>query len=127
MKIRDMKSFLKVSKALSDPNRIKMIKLLEQGERCVCEIQAVLGLAQPTISKHLKVLEEAGLVLSRKQGMWVLYRLPRQEEVENRYAQTMLELLGTWLNDDPEIKSALGKLSELELRDTFKRKSNPRS
>ena len=70
-----MKGFLKVTKALSDPNRVKIIKMLQQRALCVCEIQAALKLAQPTVSKHLKQLEEAGLVDSQKDGLWVNYRL----------------------------------------------------
>ncbi|MDJ0819926.1 MAG: metalloregulator ArsR/SmtB family transcription factor, partial [Desulfobacterales bacterium] len=57
-----MKSFLKVMKALSDPNRVKIVKLLQQKEMCVCELQGALEIAQPTVSKHLKILEESGLV-----------------------------------------------------------------
>jgi len=56
-----VKPFLQVMKALSDSNRIKIIKLLEQKELCVCEITTALGLAQPTVSKHLKLLEDAEL------------------------------------------------------------------
>jgi hypothetical protein len=48
-------------KALADPGRIKIVKMLEARELCVCEIHAALDLAQPTISKHLRILEEAGL------------------------------------------------------------------
>ncbi|MBU4121695.1 MAG: metalloregulator ArsR/SmtB family transcription factor, partial [Proteobacteria bacterium] len=57
-----MKEFIKVMKALSDPNRVKLIKMLQKRTMCVCEIQAALGIAQPTVSKHLKILEDAGLV-----------------------------------------------------------------
>ena len=57
-----MRSFIRVMKALSDPNRVKIIKLLENNELCVCEIHSLLGLAQSTVSKHLKILEEADLV-----------------------------------------------------------------
>ena len=70
-----MKAFTKVMKALSDPNRVKMIKLLQQKTMCVCELQAALKLAQPTVSKHLKILEEAGLVEYEKDGLWVNYFL----------------------------------------------------
>ncbi len=66
-----MKSFLKVMKALSDPNRVKIIKLLQQKEMCVCDLQGALEIAQPTVSKHLKILEESGLVNFRKEGLWV--------------------------------------------------------
>jgi ArsR family transcriptional regulator len=55
-------------KTLSDPNRGKMIKMLQRKSMCVREMQAVLGIAQPTVSNHLKVLEEAGLVVYRKEG-----------------------------------------------------------
>jgi len=49
-----MKDFVKVMKALSDPNRVKMLKMLQHRPMCVCEIQAALEIAQPTVSKHLK-------------------------------------------------------------------------
>ena len=70
-----MKDFVRVMKALSDPSRVKVVKMLQQKPMCVCEIQAALGLAQPTVSRHLKVLEEAGLVDSSKDGLWVNYSL----------------------------------------------------
>ncbi|MFZ0134790.1 MAG: metalloregulator ArsR/SmtB family transcription factor, partial [Desulfobacterales bacterium] len=70
-----MRDFIKVMKALSDPNRVKMIKMLQRRVMCVCELQAALGLAQSTASKHLKVLEEAGLITFSKEGLWVNYRL----------------------------------------------------
>ena len=54
-----MKNFIKVMKALSDPNRIKIIKILQHKMMCVCELRAALEIAQPTVSKHLKILEEA--------------------------------------------------------------------
>ena len=57
-----MKEFIKVMKALSDPNRVKLLKILQERALCVCEIQKVLGLAQPTVSSHMKILEDAGLV-----------------------------------------------------------------
>ena len=61
-----MKEFIKVMKAMSDPNRVKLLKMLQKREMCVCEIQAALKIAQPTVSKHLKVLEGAGLVERQK-------------------------------------------------------------
>jgi ArsR family transcriptional regulator len=70
-----MKDFLRVMKALSDPNRVKIVKMLQHRSMCVCEMQAALDIAQPSVSKHLKILEEAGLVVSQKDGMWVNYYL----------------------------------------------------
>jgi ArsR family transcriptional regulator, arsenate/arsenite/antimonite-responsive transcriptional repressor len=102
-----MEVFIKVMKALSDSNRVKIIKILEQRSLCVCEIQAVLGLAQPTVSKHLKVLEEAGLVTFFKKGLWVNYRLA--DGGHNPYASTMLGNLRHWLKEDPQISELLHK------------------
>jgi ArsR family transcriptional regulator len=96
-----MKVFIKVMKALSDPSRVKIIKLLEQRSLCVCEIQAALGLAQPTVSKHLKILEQSGLISFYKEGLWVNYRLT--DGRDSPYAATMLGNLRHWLSDDPEI------------------------
>ena len=95
-----MKSFLKVMKALSDPNRVKIIKLLQQKEMCVCELQGALEIAQPTVSKHLKILEESGLVGFRKEGLWVNYFLT---DGTTPYAASVLGNLKHWLDDDPEI------------------------
>ena len=62
-----MKIFLKVMRALSDPNRVKIVKMLQHKAMCVCELRAALGVAQPTVSKHLKILEEAqGWSVSKK-------------------------------------------------------------
>ena len=71
-----MKSFIKIMKALSDPNRVKILKILQhKSDMCVCELKSLLHIAQPTVSKHLKILEEAGLVEYRKDGLWVNYSL----------------------------------------------------
>ena len=93
-----MKTFIRVMKALADPNRVRVLKLLQQGELCVCEIQKILGLAQSTVSKHMKLLEDAGLVDRKRQGTWILYSLA--ENSESEYAETMLIELRHWLNDD---------------------------
>jgi ArsR family transcriptional regulator len=100
-----MKQFIKVMKALSDPGRVKILKILQLKELCVCEIRGLLDLAQPTISRHLRVLEEAGLVASRKEKLWVNYRLAAGEDTI--YARAVLRDLRRWLDDDPEIRSLL--------------------
>jgi ArsR family transcriptional regulator len=96
-----MKSFIKVMKALSDPNRVRIIKLLQQKVLCVCEIQGLLGISQPGVSKHLRILEDAGLVDSYKDGLWVYYHL--QEGRTSPYAASLLGNLKHWLDDDPEV------------------------
>jgi ArsR family transcriptional regulator len=95
-----MKDFIRVMKALSDPNRVKVVKMLQHKEMCVCEIQFALGLAQPTVSKHLKVLEDAGLVQSKKDGLGVNYTL---SDGGSPYAATLLGNLKHWLQEDLDI------------------------
>lgn len=103
-----MKSFLKVMKALSDPNRVKIIKLLQQKSMCVCELQAALEIAQPSVSKHLKILEEAELVDYQKDGLWVNYYLT--DGKKSPYAASVLGNLKHWLEDDPEIVDLIQKV-----------------
>jgi ArsR family transcriptional regulator len=103
-----MKSFIKIMKALSDPNRIKIIKLLQhKSGMCVCELKSLLHIAQPTVSKHLKILEEAGLVEYRKAGLWVNYSLVKGST--NPYVAGMLGELQTWLEEQPELSDILKK------------------
>lgn len=103
-----MKIFIRVMKALSDPSRVKIIKMLEQKELCVCELTAALGLAQPTVSKHLKLLEDAELVESRREGTWVNYSLAGENG--SPYAAIMLKQLRPWLNDEKEIAELILRL-----------------
>ena len=71
-----MKEFLNITKALADENRLRMLMALREGEVCVCQIAEWTGLALSTVSKHLSVLYQAGLVSARKEGRWMYYSLP---------------------------------------------------
>ena len=71
-----MRDLLAITKALSDPNRVRMLLALRRHELCVCQITELFSLAPSTVSKHLSVLGHAELVLSRKSERWVYYRLP---------------------------------------------------
>ena len=116
-----MKNFIKVMKALSDPNRIKILKMLQYRELCVCEIQAGLSIAQSTISKHLKILEDAGIVQFNKQGLWINYSL--SDGFQNPYISVMLGNLKHWLEDDPEIIDLIEQLPHLNRNQICKNKS----
>jgi ArsR family transcriptional regulator len=70
-----LNNYLKIFKALSDSNRLRIYKILSVKELCVCEITDILGLAISTISSHLKIMKEAGLIEELKDGKWVNYRL----------------------------------------------------
>jgi ArsR family transcriptional regulator len=103
-----MKSFIKIMKALSDPNRVKILKLLQhKSGMCVCELKSLLQIAQPTVSKHLKILEEAGLVEYRKDGLWVNYSLANGSA--NPYAAGILREMRNWLEDQPELIEIMNK------------------
>lgn len=103
-----MEELVRVMKALSDPGRIMILKLLGARELCACEIIGALGLAQPTISRHMRILADAGLVRARKAGPWVHYRVA--ETPASPYARAMLERLAGWLEDDPEVLAQRAKV-----------------
>ncbi len=107
-----MREFIKVMKALSDPSRVKMVKVLQRRELCVCEIQEALGLAQSTVSKHLKILEEAGLVDYYKDGLWVNYRLA--DGARNPYAAELIGMLRHWLEDDADVSALAARLDGID-------------
>ncbi len=96
-----MREFIKVMKSVSDPSRVKILKMLQHKSMCVCELQTALELAQPTVSKHLKILEDAGMVSCRKSGLWVNYQLA--DGGTTPYAANLLGNLKHWLDNDPEI------------------------
>ncbi len=106
-----MRDFIKVMKALSDTNRVKMVKMLQRRVMCVCEIREALGLAQSTASKHLKILEEAGLVAYTKDGLWVNYQLA--DGGRNPYAASLLGNLRYWLEEDAEVAALVEKLPHI--------------
>jgi ArsR family transcriptional regulator len=97
-----MKSTLRVTKALGDVQRVRILLLLEEGELCVCQIIEVLGLAPSTVSKHLYLLSSAELVEMRKDGRWAYYRLPEGEAADS--VRPVLEWLKEALKDDATIE-----------------------
>lgn len=118
-----MKKFIKVMKALSDPSRIKIIKMLQHKEMCVCEIREALGIAQSTASKHLKILEESGLLTYRKDGLWVNYTL--SDGSDSPYAANMLGNIRHWLEEDPDVAHLHARLPEIH-RKTIVQRDNRR-
>jgi ArsR family transcriptional regulator, arsenate/arsenite/antimonite-responsive transcriptional repressor len=71
-----MREFMAITKALSDPSRVRILLALRRQELCVCQITELFGFAPSTMSKHLSILRHAGLIQSRKAERWVYYRLP---------------------------------------------------
>ena len=105
-----MQEFVRLMKALSDPNRVKIITMLGVRELCVCELTFLLGVAQPTVSKHLRILEDAGLVSFRKEGNWIIYRLNGECREQ---ARTMLALVDQWLDTAPEVEGLRQRFPEI--------------
>lgn len=75
MTINRMEPLVDLYKALAHPTRLRILALLREGEMCVCQINAVVGLAGSTLSEHLAELRRAGLLAERKEGRWVYYTL----------------------------------------------------
>ena len=121
MEDRQLKQITRVIKALSDENRIRMTCLIwSKKDLCVCEITEVIGLAQPTISSHLKLLENAGLVESYKNGLWVNYNVSQNID---SFSSEFIESLYKNLKKDKKIKSDLERIKNID-RDMICRKKN---
>jgi len=114
-----MKAFIKVMKALSDPNRVKIIKMLQHKVMCVCEMQKALKVSQPAVSKHLKLLEDAGLVSFQKDGLWVNYHLTNGGN--SPYVASLLGNLRHWLEEESEIADLIEKLPKIRREDICKK------
>ncbi len=97
-----MKKTTKVFKALSDETRLRILKMLEGRPLCVCEIQFIIKGSQPNISHHLKMLSEAGLLDSKKEGLWIAYRLADNPETPLHTAA--LALVRKSLTNDPTVR-----------------------
>ena len=73
-----MQQAISICKALTEPTRLRILALLDQGELCVCTLVAVLQAPQSTVSRHLALLKAAGWICERRQGVWMYYRLTRE-------------------------------------------------
>jgi len=93
-----MRAYETVMKAVADPTRVRILKILEGGELCVCQVIAVIALGQSTISKHLFLLRAAGLIKDRRDKKWIHYSLDGKSD--NPYAGAVLRNIRKWLNDD---------------------------
>ncbi len=94
-----MQDLLIIFKALSDETRLRIIKLLERGELCVCDLVAALDMSQPKVSFHLNVLKEAGLIKDRKQGKWSHYRIEPDDMFRRMLILSVTEKIDTGLMD----------------------------
>lgn len=107
----NMDEVLDIFKAISEETRLRILKLLQSGELCVCDLVAVLKTSQPKISFHMNVLKEAGLIRDRKQGRWIHYRLDESDMFRRFLVYSVLEkLTDKIVENDTKILDAFLKL-----------------
>lgn len=94
-------------KGLADPNRLRIINLLLHGERCVCDLQRILDSPQPNVSRHLAYLKHAGLVLDRRDGFRIFYRLVEHDDA---FFSSLFDLLRATFTRDKTLRDDLRKL-----------------
>jgi ArsR family transcriptional regulator, arsenate/arsenite/antimonite-responsive transcriptional repressor len=109
------RSVMNIFKALGDPNRIRIIKMLENRALCMCEIREILQLSNATVSKHLSILRNAGLVEDTKDGKWVNFALPGKPE--SPIVSEVLSLLKRTLNEEDSVGTDRKKAAKVCRKD----------
>ncbi len=115
MSIDTLQSSARLFAALSDPTRLRLLLALRGGELCACQLIGLVGLAPSTVSKHLALLREAGLVAARKDGRWVHYRL--DDHPDFPIVGTRAAPLFQTLEISPELRADARRLKELRKAD----------
>jgi ArsR family transcriptional regulator len=102
------REYVNVFKALSDPNRIRIVKMLSERELCMCEIREMLNLSNSTVSKHLTILRDANLLLDSKDGKWVNFQL--NDKSEQKFIRSAITLIKNSFEDDEAVQDDMKKL-----------------
>ena len=110
-----MRSFLAIAKALSDESRLRALLAVKDGELCLCQIIDLLGLAPSTVSKHMTLLHQAGLLERRKRGRWHFYRLA--DDGAPPQVKKVLDWVLESLRDDPVIGEDARRLGSIRRKD----------
>ncbi|MDA8090998.1 MAG: metalloregulator ArsR/SmtB family transcription factor [Nitrospiraceae bacterium] len=118
-----MEELLNIFKAFSDETRLRILKLLEHGELCVCDLVAALELVQPKISFHLAILREADLVKDRKEGKWTHYRLNESDMFRRMLLYSAIERIpvGSIAQDMARLEKFLGQKTGVKIEKTTKK------
>jgi len=109
-----LQHFVSIAKALADEGRLRVLVALADRELCVCEIIELLGLAPSTVSKHLSILRQAGVVEARKNGRWIYYRLAGKDAP--REVKAAVEWVRTSLAADPLVRDDAKRVSRIVSR-----------
>ena len=105
-----MSDTVRMFKALSDGTRLRILNILLERECCVCEVMQVLGISQPSASRHLSILHDAGLLKANKQGIWMYYAVDYAGMPA--YAQEIIKGVRLAIKEMPEAGSDRKKLRE---------------
>ncbi len=119
-----MQAFMAVAKALSDVQRVRLLLALRRQELCVCQLVELVGLAASTVSKHMFLLKNAGLVEGHKEGRWMYYRLP--SEPRSSLIRGALQWVMEHLEADPQIRQDDQRLRRICAMDPDSLCSTPR-
>lgn len=101
----DVKKTVTVFKAFCDENRVRILQLLLNGEKCACKLLEEMNITQPTLSHHMKILCDSGIVVGRKDGKWMHYSISREG---TEYAKRCLNAL-TSISSESEDQSCCEK------------------
>jgi DNA-binding transcriptional ArsR family regulator len=110
-----MREFLSIARALGDESRLRALIAVKNGELCLCQIIQVLGLSPATVSKHMQILEQAGLVERRRRGKWRFYRLP--DPAPTRTVKRALEWVLAELRSDPRLADDARRIRKVRRQD----------
>ena len=102
------RDYVNVFKALSDPNRIRIMKMFSERELCMCEMREMLNLSNSTVSKHLTILRDANLLLDSKDGKWVNFQL--NDKSEQKFIRSVITLIKNSFEDDEAVQDDMKKL-----------------
>lgn len=114
-----IKNKTKLFKALSDPNRLRVLKMLQIKPLCVCEITDVLQLATSTVSKHLSILKDIGFIVEERDGKWVNYTINKHSS-DPRVSE-ILSSLEFWIADDSVISTDKQKVIKVDRNEVCSR------
>ncbi len=110
-----MNELLQMFKAVSDKNRLRILRILKEKSFCVSELAEVINITQSSVSRHLKQLKNVGLIEDEKDGQWVNYKL--SENGKHDYGEFIISNLDKWLKEeDSIIKTDMERTREVDRR-----------
>jgi ArsR family transcriptional regulator len=101
-----------VFKALSDPNRLRIMKMVSERELCLCEVREILNLSNSTVSRHLTILRDAGLLLDSKDGKWVNFQV--NDKSDQQFIRSILALIQKSFDDDDVVRDDMKKVRKVD-------------